>query len=322
MIPTMAKSPRLVPIRTRLQWVGVLFMALSLSACTSLEGVGGPSWVAVPSGTSRDLLGVASDGNGFVAVGGGIGTSVILVSRDGTRWDRVNYDAQAQLTSVAYGDGRYIAVGFDNTVLVSSDGTSWQRAYGPSLGYFNRVAFGGGRFVAVSAFGFLLVSADATAQSWQVVRMDTGAAMDLAGVTYGNGRWVVVGQLGQIWVSEDALAWRQVPSGVQDNLSWVTYGNGRFVASPYSGSYLLTSEDGLTWTRRDGVSAIAPSFGGGTFVAASGHSDNKVLVSEDGLVWREESLSESAFLRAFAYAEGLRRWVAVGWGGKIFAKVR
>ena len=177
---------------------------------------------------------------GFVAVGGGPGSTVILASSEGSRWSQLAFDAQAQLTHVAYGGGFYVAVGLGDTVLISGDGRSWEKAFGGNLGLFNRVAFGNGRFVATHAFGHLLVSG-ADPRGWQWVELPTGGAMELTGVAYGGGRWVVVGQLGQIWVSEDGLGWERVPSGVGDNLHSVAYGNGVFLALPADGSYVLRS---------------------------------------------------------------------------------
>lgn len=71
----------------------------------------------VSSGTNQGHLGAASQGNRFVAVGGGSGTWVILVSANGTTWTKVGSDAQVPLPDVAYGQGTPLAVGFANTVL-------------------------------------------------------------------------------------------------------------------------------------------------------------------------------------------------------------
>ncbi|MFN4074037.1 MAG: hypothetical protein ACK4G4_11590 [Thermus sp.] len=108
---------------------------------------------------------------------------------------------------------------------------------------------------------------------------------------------------------------------MNDNLSRVAFGNGRFVAgSPYL-DYVLISEDGLTWTRKEGITAGALAFGGGEFLAHSRGTD-RVWVSEDGMAWWEERLPRPVSLSAFAYGESSRRWVGVGSGGTILTARR
>lgn len=107
-------------------------------------------------------------------MGGASGKSTILVSRDGQSWTRVSYDAQSFLNGIAYDNGLFVAVGFDETILTSPDGYSWTKVHGTgsALQYLNGVAYGGGRWVATGAFSQLLVSQDAGASAWQRVNLD------------------------------------------------------------------------------------------------------------------------------------------------------
>ncbi|MDM7324089.1 MAG: hypothetical protein P3W93_003670 [Thermus sp.] len=287
---------------------GVLLAGCSPDQATS-------RWQERPSPTTQELLGVAYGPQGFVAVGGGSGSTVILASSDGLSWSRVSFDAQAQLTHVVSGEGFYVAVGFDNTVLISQDGRTWEKVFQATLGYFNRVAFGNGRFVATQGFGRLLVSEGPEPRTWRWVVLPTGAGMELTGVAYGGGRWVVVGQLGQIWVSQDGLVWERVDSGVEDNLEAVVYGNGVFLALPYNGTYILRSQDGRTWSKHPSPGALLSrtlAFGEGEFLVLS---RGRAHFSGDGLTWREESFPRAIGVNGLAY--GQNRWVAVGSGGYL-----
>jgi hypothetical protein len=63
---------------------------------------------------------------------------------------------------------------------------------------------------------------------------------DLHGVTYGNGRFVAVGSGGTILTSPDGVKWTRRTSGTNNLLYGVTYGNGLFVAVGDRGT-ILTS---------------------------------------------------------------------------------
>jgi len=78
----------------------------------------------------------------------------------------------------------------------------------------------------------------------------------LSGVAYGNGTFVAVGSYGEILTSPDGVTWTRRDSGTEKDLSGVAYGVGTFIAV---GSYgeILTSPDGLAWTERcSGTSSL------------------------------------------------------------------
>jgi hypothetical protein len=64
------------------------------------------------------LNGIAYGGGWFVIVGGG---GVILTSPDGIHWTARNSPTKAQLASVAYADGAFVAVGNLGTTIVSGN---------------------------------------------------------------------------------------------------------------------------------------------------------------------------------------------------------
>ena len=135
--------------------------------------------------------------------------------------------------SVAFGNGRFVAVGDAGTIVYSSDGKSWQPAIGDaSFGFLDGVGYGNGRFVAVGGDGTIVYSDDGI--SWQRVT-DSGTSKYLVAVGYGNGRFVAVGET--IVYSDDGISWQRVTDSVtSDWLSGVSYGNGRFVAVGWEGT--------------------------------------------------------------------------------------
>src|SRR6185503_13354094 len=92
-------------------------------------------------------------------------THIILSSSDGVDW-RLRAAGSGPLYSVAYGAGRFVAVGgnptrveFHRSAIMSSiDGETWIRSdtnYGLTA---RSIAFGGGRFVVVGETGYPFLS--------------------------------------------------------------------------------------------------------------------------------------------------------------------
>ena len=97
--------------------------------------------------------------------------------------------------------------------------------------------------------------------------IDTVTTNNLWDVTWGNGQYVAVGNNGTILTSSDGGTWSKQISGTSAHIYGVSWGNNQFVAvgylsfddaldhghnwENYYGSTVLTSPDGVTWTRRN-----------------------------------------------------------------------
>ncbi len=160
-----------------------------------LSSPDGVAWNTVASVVFEEQLnGLTHGGGRFVGVG-----NCIIVLPDGGTWDVPldPEDTDASLTSVAYGNGRYVAVGFAGQVRTSPDGSTWSR---PSSGIsrnLHGVTFGNNRFVAFGDSGAIFVSVDGTV--WSPV--SSGTALKLSSGTFGDGRFVAVGENGVIVTS-------------------------------------------------------------------------------------------------------------------------
>src|SRR5574343_453795 len=65
-----------------------------------------------------------------------------------SNWLKV-YDHTDSLSGIDYGSGKWVAVGYSNSVLLSSDGTNWTVTKGCIPGaYWTDVVYGNGKFVA------------------------------------------------------------------------------------------------------------------------------------------------------------------------------
>jgi hypothetical protein len=148
------------------------------------------TFAANTSGITSNIytVSIASDsavikGNGTVAI-----NQVPLLS-----WTAITSTfGTASIRGVAYGGGKFIAVG-DNGMAYSSDGETWT-AITSTFGTSNGVTYGGGKFVAVGASGKMAYSSDGV--SWRAVNATQstfGSSTTINGVAYGGGKFVAVG---------------------------------------------------------------------------------------------------------------------------------
>jgi hypothetical protein len=185
------------------------------------------------------------------------------------------------ISSVAFGQNQFVAVGAFGTILTSPDGITWTTRTSGGSGYLASVTYGNNRFVAVGDPGTILSSIDG--RNWTT----SNVAGSLSGVAYGNNQFVVVGDV--ILTSPDGNTWTTRISLTNSPLSAVTYGVGRFVAVGPSGT-ILSSEDGMTWTNRvpgTSYSMSGVAYGNGTFVAGGDDDENHTVLatSPDGINW-------------------------------------
>jgi hypothetical protein len=268
------------------------------------------NWLETSSGTTSELVSVAHGENIFVAVAN---DGTILTSTDGATWFQQPINAPiwpVQITfgkgqfviaglygsgvssdgihwsmypsenvtfnSVGYGNGLFVAGGWDGGVAVSSNGTNWIQT-DPSTPRLWDIAYGKGVYVAVGDsfwngsqwINTVITSRDGT--NWTQTSSFPGDG--LFGVTYGGGRFVAVGAWGAVFYSEDGFDWNAGSSSTGDWLYDVCYGDGYFMAiggegGPY-GAPIIISTDGINWSWRSSHADLnfdSVVFGNGRFV--------------------------------------------------------
>jgi hypothetical protein len=120
--------------------------------------------------------------------------------------------------------------------------------------------------------------------------------------------------------------WVTVTSGTNDWLHDITYGGGKFVIVGASGT-VLTSPDGVAWTKTSGDSHLlyGLGFGNNTFVAVG--ALGRVLTSPDGITWtlrragQAHPLSHDLFGVAYGVIGGVPTFVAVGGHGTTLSSI-
>jgi hypothetical protein len=142
-------------------------------------------------------------GNGmYVRVGGF--SSDVFSSANGTRWACQNSGIQNSLYSVAFGHGRFVAVGNEGAVITSTDGSNWKTLKSQTDDRLRSIVFAKGLFVAVGHGGTVITSDDGL--SWS--RRNSRSDERLQTVTFSNDRFLALSKTGQMIGSTDGKHWK------------------------------------------------------------------------------------------------------------------
>ena len=174
---------------------------------TLLYSTNATTWTQQTTGTSNDLLGLASNGSGgYVAVGR---NGTILTSVGGQTWTLQSSGTSNDLYAISYGSGVWIAVGKSGALLTSVNAISWTPVVSGTGADINGITYGAGvdattgtvtpMFIAVGAAGNQLTSTDNGA-TWRASTIGYGINT-LNAVSFGR-QFVTVGNNGSIY-SED-----------------------------------------------------------------------------------------------------------------------
>ncbi len=204
----------------------------------------------------RDKV-VFADGK-FVCVG----SRAIVYSTDGVNWNQATRPAdfpQERVYSLAYGNGRWVAVSYGTgKSITSTDGINWTMNTSAVLSAVTcSIAYGNGIWIAVAAaLGGYYTSKDGLTWS-SITPYPSNLKMDNIGphaLAFGNGVFCLGVRRGGVLVTTDGVNWLQttLPASVSSGSSpKVFYGDGLFVAAVVGTSntslFMMTSYDGYTW---------------------------------------------------------------------------
>jgi len=273
----------------------------------------------------------------FVGVGYG-GRRV--ASSDGKKWDitaewiEKGADDSYNLMGIAYGLGKFVAVGGGGWtkdtqaghILVSTDGRDWREVHKEPF-RVNPIIFGNGRFMVGGPDRTLLWSTDG--EKWEKGAQAAadgfpGWAMWFRNGAHGNGTYVFMGECGAkkefYWcvASKDGTALKFRHDLPQ--LSSLAFGAGHFIA--VGKGVMMTSTDGFEWTKTDTIAPVAdatkaPSpwivWTGSGFICSA---DKAILTSADGTHWKTESYTIPCRI---SYADAKAGcYLGASWGGNLW----
>ncbi|GAB3945108.1 hypothetical protein GCM10028805_13660 [Spirosoma harenae] len=235
-----------------------------------------------------------------------------LVANAQTNWTS-QFQVPGQIVfDVAYGGGKYVAVGNSGLIQISTDGVGWTTQVAPSqsAGALLGIVYANSQFVAVGSSGRVITSPDGITWASQV----SGTTKFLWSIAYGAGRFIAVGDDGTAITSADGIAWTSLTTGTSKGFNDITYGDGQFVAVG-DGGMIRTTPNGIIWTAR--VSGTANDLKGvtigvnGQFVAVG--TNSTVVSSPNGIGWtaQEAAGGTSLLLTSVTYDPAQGLYVAV-----------
>lgn len=198
---------------------------VSLAAFTGVANDGSGTWIAVGAVTVMSTQGITSKSDD-----------------DGVNWvDNVNspLDSTVSLNEVAYGNGKWVAVGLGGKIFFSDDGESWQTATSNTTTDLWGVAYGGNdQWVAVgsapdSQDAVIVHTTTANLDEWEFASYQGISAKEILNdVASGeSGRFVAVGLKGIIYFSDNGSEWQESKGNVEgNNLFGVVYDGSDWVA--------------------------------------------------------------------------------------------
>jgi hypothetical protein len=206
--------------------------------------------------------------------------------------------------------------------------------------FYQKFLYGNGTYVALTLYPTeFFASTDGI--NWNRIPGPSDVASQQPDYAYGAGRWVIVSDSGKIFSSADLVNWTQASSGTTATLHGVNYVDSLFFATGDSAT-LLTSPDGLAWTRvtipssTSAESFFHADYGNGVLVISSNSSDfinGFNYVSDSGIAgpWQQDSVgyeTTTKFVRGrfyenrptAAYSTDARNWLPIS-GANFFYDV-
>ena len=268
---------------------GGVFVALSSNGTGNrvMSSPDGTIWTVTATGAPDNswVQNCLCYGNGmFVAVSGGATNAMYSV--DGYNWTQSGVSSVGPWRAVAFGNGKFVAVGVSGTTMYSTDAITWTnpgQLGGTSAFDWGAVTYGTdnlgvAKFVAVCANSGSTKKAAVSLDNGITWTIYTSVVAGQIAITFGNNLFVSVGiksgLIAGVQTSPDGQTWteRTVPySVVNDWLLSVTFGNNLFVSVTVDGN-IISSTDGITWTL---TTVLAPAswrgvaFGEDIFVAVA-----------------------------------------------------
>ena len=232
-----------------------------------VRSIDGESWEKVESPAELRLYSVHWFDSMFIAVGEG---EFIMTSPDGLDWTvrRQGHPARTICDVVSTGE-RYLAVGGHFNQLAqllpdartSDDAVEWQHVDLDFDGWLGDVIWTGLRFVAVGGEDYdrFTIWTSEDGQQWSKVYATSGFHF-YESICQSDKLIVACGGIGQkVLISTDGIYWMPQPQSHLSGVWDVEWTGELFVAVGNSGG-IITSPDGLNWTRRQ--SGVSQSLNG------------------------------------------------------------
>jgi hypothetical protein len=276
-----------------------------------VRGASSVAFTRIGAYAANDINGIATNGgttgNAFVAAGK---QGLILTSTDGISWTQRTSGTKFDLTSVAFGSGRYVAVGQHGTLCTSADGATW--SYDSIISRWSdyndlyKVKWLQDRFMAAGGWGTLQFSSTGAPGTWalcpNIPAQDsiTGGwgptaynTKEYRSMCRTRNKFIVVGDYGMISYGDTSSTnpgWANVPYFVHDRFCDVAWTGTRAIAVGAAGT-IVRSADGISWSIVPCSSSVALTsvIWTGDTLFAFGERGTVLLSSDTGATWHARS---------------------------------
>jgi hypothetical protein len=203
----------------------------------------------------------------------------------------------SDIYDIAYGNGKFVAVGIAGQIAYSTDGSNWTKsqnnAFRMNDSNVQGITYGNGRFVAFGSRGNV-VSNGQVSTWWDIVYSSNGSNWTRADtsnfdgaiskIIYGGDKFLAVSGSGKIAYSSNGSLWIPITDSALNNVTFssVAYGAGKYIAVGSSGKMGFSS-DGINWTI-----VISGSFSKITYLNDRyiAWGNGNIAESSDGTTWR------------------------------------
>jgi hypothetical protein len=180
----------------------------------------------------------------FVLIGDNLnnGYPILATSKDGTKWTEVSAGAITNSTSdLIFANGQFVAVG--SRIVTSPDGINWTERISTATCRMSSIAYGNGRFVTAGTGNTFLDAAILTSKDgidWVRYGVTNvwGTHLWPGSVSYGNGQFMLSGA----WIhsSPDGVNWTQRYYTSEWYGGYVLFAKGRYLMC--DGPLMLASD--------------------------------------------------------------------------------
>ena len=185
------------------------------------------------------------------------GSHRIARSNDGKNWTIITALTDGNWESVAFGNGKFVAVEEGNPRTAwSADGSNWTYVNSHNGYGWTSIAYGHNKFVVV---GYNDTTGD-----------------------------------NNVGYSDSDYNWSSGTSPIDEQWEGVAFGNNRFVAVGKGTDKTIYSDDGVTWYEGGNLPEsndwMDIEYGGGMFIAVSNAGGGSVAYSTDGIEWSTKTV--------------------------------
>lgn len=221
---------------------------------------------------------------------------------------------------IAYGNGKYVAVGEDGYITSSSDGENWAAPKQVGTYTWNAITYDDGKFVAVGCLGIAYSAVSSDGVNWTLSSLISREGK-FVGVIYFNKTFIAADDEGWIWKSADGLSWQKSQQVTTSTIMDINFLNGIIMITDASYRIWISS-DGNTWSNsKTSFTCFASAYGNGKFVLVG--NLGYIITSTDGVNWSNRVQIKPVTSNFIWYGVIFNndKFVAVGYCGYIATSI-